>query len=176
MYYYFNPIPSAACITPTVDMISLFQSMLGPNPPPLLAWVPYVVAIVYIALYFAKVLQPKERCYSADEMEDIFPEWFHPEKGPINPMELYFDTRRDLFIAEEEFSEGQRWYVLTPVTRGRWKVYNTWRLTIMALCTTAILLPLYLTVHHLQSKTLMNEVVCLLYDTGRTFLLYGAPI
>jgi hypothetical protein len=95
--------------------------MLGPNPPPFMAWVPYTVAIMYIGLYIANKAQLKERCYSADEMEDMFPEWFHPEKGPANPMELYFDSRKGLYIAEEEFSEDQRWYVLTPVTRGRWK-------------------------------------------------------
>ena len=176
MKIYFNLTPSAMRIPTTVDMLSQFQSILGPNPPPFWAWVPYIIALIYIALHFAKVGQPKERCYSADEMEDIFPELFHPEKGPVIPMELYFDSGTSLYIAQEEFSEGQRWYVFTPVTRGIWKVYNTRWLTIVALCATAIILPIYLTVHHLQNNTLMNEAVCLLYDMGRTYLLYGATV
>jgi hypothetical protein len=140
-------------------MISQFQSTIAPNPPPGWLWVPYILMIILCALWFAKRVQPKEKCYLAEEMEAMFPELFHPEKGPINPMELYFDPTSDLFIAEEEFSEGQRWYVFTPVTRGIWKVYNTWWLTFVALCGTAIILPLYMFVHPLGNTRLMRRPV-----------------
>jgi hypothetical protein len=174
MIYYFNP---TVRIPTTVDMISKFHSLLGPNPPPLWVWGLYIPVVIFLALHIADRNQPKDRCYSADEMEDLLPGLFHPEKGPIvNPMELYIDSGTDLFIAEAEFSEGQRWYVFTPVTRGIWKVYNTRWLKFVTLCSTAIILPIYLMVHYLQNKTLMNEAVCMLYDMGRTFLLYGAPV
>ena len=131
------------------------EAILPKNLVPTWLWIIIAILAVLLTGRLAKVHIPREEWFSAEEMEDLFDDSMDSEKGktPLitGPKVHIYDDKKDVYLIQEVFEDGEKWFVWSPVRRGAWKFLNLWWFSLLGMMLSCFIFIALITVPRLLS-------------------------